>query len=55
MQDYQRHLTSQSTDNDDFGPSTDGDKENLPMENLRAGDMTDSYHQDALLGTGKKK
>lgn len=51
FRDYQRHLTSQSTDNDDFGPSTDGDKENLPMENLRAGDMTDSYHQDALLDT----
>jgi len=51
FRDYQRHLTSQSTDNDDFGPNTDADKENLSMENIRAGDITESYHQDALLET----
>ncbi len=50
-QDYQRHLTSQPTDNDDFAPQPDVDKENLPVgETMRGADAADSYRQDFLHG-----
>lgn len=49
IQDYQRHLTSQPTDNDDFGPAPEIDKENMPLETLRGADGgTESYRQDFL-------
>lgn len=45
-QDYQRHLTSQPTDNDDFGATPDVEKESTPLETLRGADFSESYRQD---------
>ena len=44
-------MTSQPTDNDDFGPIPDVEKENLPVDPIRGSSLVgDSYRQD-FLGT----
>lgn len=45
FKDYQRHLTSQPTENDDFGPTPDVEKENLSLENVRGVDVGESIRQ----------
>ena len=45
FKDYQRHLTSQPTENDDFGLTPDVEKENLPLENVRGVDVGESIRQ----------
>ncbi len=46
LKDYQRHLTSQPTENDDFGLTPDVDKENLPVETVRGAEASETYRQD---------
>jgi hypothetical protein len=46
FQDYQRHLTSQPTENDDFGLTPEVEKENLPLETVRIADAGESIRQD---------
>ena len=48
LKDYQRHLTSQPTESDDFGLTPDVDKENLPLETVRGTESIESYRQDFL-------
>jgi hypothetical protein len=46
FKDYQRHLTSQPTENDDFGLTPEVEKENLPLETVRGADAGESVRQD---------
>ncbi|EFX68066.1 putative RAD21 [Daphnia pulex] len=46
FRDYQRHLTSQPTENDDFGLTPEVEKENLPLETVRVADAGESIRQD---------
>lgn len=46
FKDYQRHLTSQPTENDDFGLTPEVEKENLPLETVRCADAGESVRQD---------
>ncbi|KZS22071.1 putative Protein RAD21 [Daphnia magna] len=46
FRDYQRHLTSQPTENDDFGLTPEVEKENVPLETVRATEVVESFRQD---------
>ncbi|XP_057372165.1 double-strand-break repair protein rad21 homolog [Daphnia carinata] len=46
FRDYQRHLTSQPTENDDFGLTPEVEKENVPLETVRSTEVVESFRQD---------
>lgn len=46
VQDYQRHLTSQPTETDDFGLTVDLDKETFTSENARNADQSDTFRHE---------